>query len=283
MSVQSEVSNLQRLRQGILYFIVVPLLLFLALLLSFTLVVPLIAALASLALIFLGYVNIREGLKGLLANGKDTGLGITATSILLAGVIIAVIGAILSIIVVGFVVLILGELVYLVGMVLLGITFYNLGKSYSSSTLSLGGILMAIPIGVIQLIGEIITYVELGNLVNNLQWKETSSQFQQTPQQFPPPPQGQQGFYQVGTGVIRGDGTAIITIYSPYSVSVSYAELVNLGITTTSITPTFLSQGNNVITINFSGVANLSPGATYTVRIHLVNGQTIDSIVAYQQ
>ncbi|EWG07677.1 MAG: hypothetical protein ASUL_04194 [Candidatus Aramenus sulfurataquae] len=282
MSSSSEIGALQRLRQGVLYFIIVPLLLFLALVLDFTVVVPILAGLISLALIFLGYVNIREGFKELLSYGKDTSLGVSATSILLAGVIVTLIGAILTVIAIGLVVLILGAIIYFIGMILLGIAFYNLGKSYNNSTLSTAGILMAIPIGIVQFIGEILAYVELGHLVNTLQlYPQQPGQLQPFPPQ-PPQVQPTQGFYQVGTGIIRSNGTAIVTVYSPYPVNVSYAELVNFGLTTTSITPTFLSQGNNVITINFGGVTNLSSGTTYTVRIHLINGQVIDAIVMYQ-
>ncbi|MCG2894470.1 MAG: DUF973 family protein [Sulfolobales archaeon] len=176
-----EVKALQDLRSGSLYAIIATILSSITIIFTFA-SLPIIlssstspyslssASIGSLvgviileiiALIFtiLSVLKLRSGFRGLEAVGKDVG-GVTGTTLLIIGVILAIIPL----------VDIIGAILIIIGVILIGLAVRRVGQIYNISDIRNGGILIAIGsvIPFVAFIGFILTYVGLGNLLNTM-------------------------------------------------------------------------------------------------------------------
>ncbi|QGA54032.1 DUF973 family protein [Sulfolobus sp. E5-1-F] len=222
-------------------------------------IVILIGAIVGL----LGVLRVRSGFSILKSLGKDVGIGETGTTLYLVGLIIVIIGALLTIVIVGLPILVLGEIIALIGGILIGIGFYRVGEIYNEGLVKIGGILIAIPIDLLNFIGFILVYVGLGRV------RPSPMVTQQ-----PLVPQ----VYQVGQGIIRNNGYAYITLYSSSPASVISAKIEGANIMSSAINPTVLQIGNNEVTIFFGNVQSLAPNTTYIITLTLNIGGNIINI-----
>ncbi|ARM74651.1 DUF973 family protein [Acidianus manzaensis] len=254
------VSNLEKIRSGLLFIIISLLLGVIAEITSFTplAIIGLIIDILALIFIIIAIVRIRGGFTQLRKYGSNLGIGVTGATLLLIGYIL-----ILTIILT-----IVGVILAIVGEIMLGIGFYRLGKDYNNSTVSTGGIIMAIPF--ISFIGAIICYFGFGSLITNASTTPFPQQPNYPASPFPqqpgyPSPSMQQ-IYQVGIGSIDSNGYAYVTLNSQTYATVVSALLEGSNIPTTQIEPLSITPGTNNLRIYF-GPQNFVEGQTYPIRI----------------
>ncbi|MCH4816321.1 MAG: DUF973 family protein [Saccharolobus sp.] len=230
-----------------------------------------IGLLAGIAIVILigaiiglvGILRIRSGFSILKSLGRDVGIGETGTTLYLVGLIIIIIGALLTFVLIGVPILILGEIIALIGGILIGIGFYRVGELYNEGLVKIGGILIIIPIDILNFVGFILAYVGLGR-VRPLP----------TPTQQPSVPQ----VYQVGQGTIRNDGYAYVTLYSSTPANIISAKIEGANIMSSAINPTVLQIGNNEVAIFFGNIQSLAPNTTYIITLTINIGGNIINI-----
>ena len=191
--------------------------------------------------------------------------------------------------------------VFAVGMVLTGLAYLRSGGMYGSNTVRLGGILVmasAIIFLVFNMTGDVAGtvvgtallsagfltarsgYGSVSKSISTSLPAQTSSpglpMMNQAPPTVPQPAP-----YQVGSGTIYSDGSIHVEIYSPYEAQIVRATVSGTDITTTDITPNKLSTGYNRIKLQFDVRQGLAPNKTYTVQLHLDNGQVINAEAKY--
>ncbi|QKR00795.1 DUF973 family protein [Metallosphaera tengchongensis] len=164
-----------------------------------------------------------------------------------------------------------------VGTILIGVSLYLIGDKYNNGTLKIGGILTAIPFGLITFIGLIISYVGLGSINPSLSQapQPQNPTSNANPTYLPPQPtqgQGQPQVYQVGQGTIKGN-MANFTLYSSARIRIDTATLEGTNNYSVNITPVYLQPGNNVLTVTFA--FPVSAGGTQRIRLVLENGSTV--------
>lgn len=283
--MESEFEGINKLRRGVLLLVLVPLLIgFIALILMVPLLsvkgpgavaaaLGILGAIAALVIIgailgILGLLNIRSGFRTLNSLGKDVGIGYTGTTLYLVSLILVLIGAILTIVLVGIFIVALGEILLLIANILIGVGFYKVGEIYNESLTKVGGILAAIPIGIVSFIGYILVYIGLGKI--------RPMSIMSAVQMLPSQPQ----IYQVGQGVIRGNGYAQVSLYSTTQAIVTSARIDGTNLTSFNINPTVLQPGQNEIVIKFDNVYQLVPGSSYVITIAVNVGGNISEIKA---
>lgn len=320
MAQQStEILGLQKLRQGALYYIISSLLgIIVAIGLILTLItipsgaasaigiiVALIGVLITLPLVILSYLRTREGFRLLVYIGKDLKGGITATTLILLGIIVLLLGmlimlplAITSIfsgsllavgvtVATGVVIILIGVILSFIGFILLALAYRKTGEIYNNDSLRTGGLLLLIGsiVGIIisiigyilDLIGFIMIYSGLKNLINTIQQTPTIPASQTYPALTPSAP-----ISEVGTGILRSNGIAEVTIYTQFPVQILSATLLGTSFITNDVTPNQLNVGYNKVVINFRVSPVLIPGNLYTIQLSLSNGQTLNVSVTYQ-
>ena len=275
MSSQTPLEAIKTIRSGLMFEIAATLLLVvgwalsIGLVLAFGLLAVLWVAAAAWIIAgvlgILGILRVRRGFNELRNLWPNVGVGATGSTFVLVGYVLIVIGAVLSVVGVGTGVILLGEIVEIIGVILLALGFYHLGDIYNDGLVKWGGILSI----VLGFIGYIMVYVGLGNVMRNL--SSGSPQPYSTPQQ----PYAQAQVYQVGQGVLRPDGYASFTLYSPYQAKIVGGYIEGYGISATNFTPDVLSPGTNNVTAYFGNVGALQHGVTYVVVLTLdVQGST---------
>ena len=229
-----------------------------------------------------GVLLMRKGFGALAASGLNVGIGRTGATAVLIGFILMLIGAFLPTVAVGTLPHVtprevlpflqashniqdLGGVIVLVGIILLAIGFYKLGSIYNNGLVKWGGILSIF----LGFIGYILVYIGLGSVIRNL-----SSGYPQ-PYYAPQQSYGQAQVYQVGQGVLRPDGYASFTLYSPYQATIVGGYIEGLGISAASFAPNVLFPGNNSVTAYFGNVGALQRGVTYVIVLTVnVQGST---------
>lgn len=145
----------------------------------------------------------------------------------------------------------------IVGSILVGVGIYRVGREYSTNIVKVGGILIAIVIP--AFIGSILSYIGLRNV------KPITERAREVQ------------IYSIGGGVIKGDGSAQILIYSSVSGSILSVKIEGMNIFTFKVNPATLQPGNNQINIQFDNVSNLVKGSTYIITLLVdVNGNAIE-------
>jgi len=175
--------------------------------------------------------------------------------------------------------------VSLVGTILVGIAIYFIGDRYQEGTVKVGGILAAIP--VISFIGYIISYIGLGSVLTKIQsgqYVPPRTGLGQTTQSWggSQPAQGQTGspqVYQVGGGSLRGN-VAQFQLYSNGQLTITRVSLEGVDVAPTSVQPSYLFPGNNMITVTFSSLpSTVVSGNQYRLRIELSDGSVVYATV----
>jgi len=302
--MQSEFEGINKLRKGTLLLILVPLLIgFIALILGaslFSIATPgavsaalgAVGALVAVIVIgailgIIGLLNIRGGFRILNSLGRDVGIGYTGTTLYLVSLILILIGAILTIVLVGVFIVYLGEVLLIIADILIGVGFYKVGEIYNESTTKIGGILAAIPIGIVSFIGLILVYVGLGK-IRPMGTVIPPAQLGYPPSNInpmgAPMPQTQPNYpsqiYQVGQGIIRGNGYAQVSLYSSTQATVLSARIEGTGLSSVNVNPVVLQPGQNEVTIWFSNVSLLTPGSNYIVTLVVSIGGNMSEVKA---
>jgi len=270
-----EADAVGKLRTGILYFIIVPLISVIASLTSFTLILPIFLLVVSLVVAILGFMKAKEGLSNLSTFVNSVGIGSTGLTLVLIGLILELLGAILLLVIVGIAFISIGALVELIGFILFGIGVYRVGSTFSNGLTKIGGILIATLI--LGFIGLIMSYIGLGEVERNL--RSSVGQFPASQGMMPP---SSLQVYQIGIGTLSGNGIATFVLYSSQQALISSAQIVGTQYFTSSISPNSLSVGNNNISANFGMITGLNPSSTYPIRLTLSTGQTVDVNVIYR-
>ena len=301
--MQNEFDGINKLRKGTLLLILVPLLEFIGLIQVFSLVTlaltgavsAIAGALATLIAILIigailgiiGLLNIRGGFRILNNFGRDVGIGYTGTTLYFVSLILILIGAILTIVLVGVFIIALGEFLVIIADILIGVGYYKVGEIYNESTTKIGGILAAIPIGIVSFIGLILVYIGLGKI------KPGAMILPPVQPGYPPSsinpmgapmPQTQpnypQQIYQVGQGIIRGNGYAQISLYSSSQATILSARIEGTTLSSVNVNPVVLQPGQNEVTIQFSYVGSLTPGVNYPITLEVSIGGNMSEIKA---
>ena len=310
--MQSEYEGIKKLRKGTLILILVPLLIeFIDLILIVQLIpvviagavlggaagglAVLIGAIGALLLVtiigvvlgIIGLLNVRGGFEILQSLGRDVGIGSTGGTLYLVSLILNLIGAILAIVIIGIFIMALGEVLVIIANILIGVGFYKVGDIYNESTTKIGGILAAIPIGIVSFIGLILVYIGLGKI------KPMGTVMPPVQPGYPPysinpmgpsMPQTQpnypQQIYQVGQGIIRGNGYAQISLYSSSQATILSARIEGTTLSSVYVNPVVLQPGQNELTIQFSNVSSLTPGSNYLITLVVNIGGNVSEVKA---
>lgn len=160
----------------------------------------------------------------------------------------------------------ISDVISYLGMILIGVGMLILGSNYKEGSITAGGILMIIPIfSLLPLIGFILSYIGLGNVIN----KVKSGYYTITT--------SQPLIQQEGIATIKSDGTVITILISQVQGIIRTAILNNQS--AISINPSVLNVGRNEIMIDFNGVVqNLVAGNKYVISLSVDIGGNIITI-----
>lgn len=256
----AEVEGLRKLRSGVLFLIISPLLAAIGLIIMMSFVFAAIAGgaaggvggalagafstiIAGVVVILLGAIlgivgvlRMKNGFGILKSLGRDVGIGDTGGTLYLVGLILVLIGAVTTIVGIGIIILLIGEIIAVIGGILLGVGVYKVGDAYNEGTTKIGGILAAIPFDLISFIGYILAYLGLGKIINMVSMGGYPMQGgYQVPPSYPPYSYPQQ--YQ--------PQNPQQPVYPPYTSSPTYPQK-----------PQFYQVGQGVIRSN--GYAQLT-------------------------
>jgi len=188
-----------------------------------------------------------------------------------------------------------GLFIQAIGYLLIGLQFMKLGKEYNEDKIRKGGILVIVvslltlltafslnPSGIGVVIAivmfasifSIIAFILIYKSLNRMKSMSafTLPSFQQTYQSLPVTQQPLTQIYQVGQGIIRGDGTAYITLYSSTQATIITTRVEGIALNITMMNPVILQPGQNPIIIKFDNVFQLIPGNSYTILFTLMIG-----------
>ncbi|MUN29771.1 DUF973 family protein [Sulfuracidifex metallicus] len=270
-----EADAVGKLRTGILYFIIVPLISVIASLTFFSPIVAIFLLIVSLVVAILGFMKAKGGMSDLSNFINSVGIGSTGLTLVLIGLILELLGAILLLVLVGIAFISIGALAELIGFILFGIGIYRIGSTFNNGLTKIGGILIATLI--LGFIGLIMSYIGLGEVERNLR-----SSVGQFPASQGMMPLSSLQVYQIGIGTLNGNGIATFVLYSSQQALISSAQIMGTQYLTSSISPNSLSVGNNNVSANFGMISGLNSGSTYTMRITLSTGQTVDVNLIYR-
>lgn len=239
-------SSLVKVREGLLFAIITVFLAFFGIITVFgNLVIGVILFVVALIVGILALIRFYTGFSGLSSYVNNMELG--------------KIGAILLII----------PILDILGTIFVGIAIYSIGDKFNNGSTKIGGILGAIPIGIISFIGYLIAYMGIGEILRNY-----------TPASgIQPIMQGQQ---LQTTGSLKGN-IANVTINSPFKARILDATLEEFQLHALNVSPMELSSGTNLITITFPPLpSGLTPGGYYRIKLTLDNNTIIYAMVNYQ-
>jgi len=232
-----------------------------------------IAGVIGFGLIILGLYYIEGGFKALneLNIGNETGYSGARSAFYAIGA--SIIGFVwLGFPILGIIVFSVFELVSIIigfiSSILIGIGFYKLGGIYDESLVKIGGILVIF----IPLIGYILTYYGLGKISYITGHSSLRNIITRTIT-LPSQPQ----IYQVGQGIIRDNGAARITLYSPTQATILSAKIDGTKLTSVNISPNVLQPGHTDVTIQFNDISSLIPYTIYDITLTVnMGGKTTE-------
>ncbi|MEM3204256.1 MAG: DUF973 family protein [Saccharolobus sp.] len=332
----NEISGLENLRKGSLFYIIAAILEIIGLVLIvpsaltltlsgivseiFTIIdEEIIIVIVSEILIILWFLSTRKGFKTLSNLGKDVRGGVTATTLILIGILIEIVGllvflgsitaslatintsninggilGLVSASIGAIVILIIGAIIFFVGSIMVGLAYRATGDIYNNNNLRTGGLLIVIgnilsiiPYldimgAILVFIGYILVYSGLGSVITMLSKTSPQPYMQQSTLSTQIPPQPSAPLSQIGTGKLSSNGIAEVTIYSQVAVQILSAAILGTNNITSDIFPAQLNIGYNNVKINFKVSLSLVAGNLYIIQLLLSNGQTLNTVVTYQ-
>ncbi|MGC9113382.1 DUF973 family protein [Acidilobus sp.] len=196
---EQELEGIRRLRRGVLYLLLTPLLIIAALVMGGNTdasvggtedVAAGVLFMVALVLVALAFSSLRASFKKLAAVVKGAGRGSTGVILVLVGVVIVIVGAFVGgvslfnnegfLITASLVLYLAGIIVAVVGFFLIGVGLYAVGTPYGNGMLKVGGTLVAIPLFLTPFIGLILSYVGLGEIESRLTSSAQASAVNQT-------------------------------------------------------------------------------------------------------
>ncbi|AOL17259.1 hypothetical protein BFU36_11685 [Sulfolobus sp. A20] len=239
-------SSLVKVREGLLYAIITVFIGFIALIGFFAnIVIGIILFIIALIIGILSLIRLYGGFSGLSSSVNNMGLG--------------KIGAIFLAI----------PFLDILGIIFVGIAIYSIGDKFNNGNTKIGGILGAIPIGIVAFIGYILAYIGIGEILRSY---TPASNVQ-------PTMQGQQ---LQAMGNLKGN-IANVTINSPFKARILDATLEEFQLHALNISPMELNSGTNFVTITFPPLpTGLKPGGYYKIKLTLDNNTIIYATLNYQ-
>ena len=187
-------------------------------------------------------------------------IGVTGSIILYEGLILFVV--FFTIINIYFLVFI-AYIVSFIGSVLLGVGFYRIGKTYGSSLVKVGGILLMF----FPVIGVILNVIGLNGIIRRVGTDTQVGTYRNRMSVT---------IYQEGNATLSSDGTLSFSLFSSHPLQLVSAFIEGTNYVTTNLTPNTVqpNQTTNVKAV-FSNI-QVNPGNQYKVIITaIVNGAQV--------
>jgi len=242
-----------------------------------------------------GLIYVKNGFEILQSLGRDVKIGYTGTILALIFLVIIIIGLFIG----GGVIVLVAGVFGTIADVLVGAGFYKVGEIYKEGITKVAGILEVIG-GIVNVITTplldllfiiifsiafILLYIGLGKIYSaGIPMSPTQSTYPinnenpvttSTPQTQPNySPQ----IYQVGQGIIRGNGYAQVSLYSSSQATVLSARIDGTTLSSVNVNPVVLQPGQNEVTIWFNNTSSLIPNANYFITLVIDIGGNISGI-----
>ena len=269
------------------------------------LIIAILALIGSIGLLYEGQKYTRKGFKAFSSLGFRYTEGAVGSVFFFLSFILLLIFSFITILTLLFATvsisvitllnlsLLLSPILFIIGGILIGIAYLRNGGLYGNGRIKAGGIVIilsiAITIAVIgydmlgsisirsAIIANIASFI-LSIIVAIIGFSIVDSGYGvllKAPDRLVNQPLP----YQQGT--IFGDGTAQVSVYSPYQARVIRAEILGTNIATANVIPNMLNVGYNNLRIQFALSQGLIPNTTYTIQLYLDNGQVITTQAMY--
>ena len=248
----------------------------------------------ALIIEILGIINLRSGFSLLSGIIQDISVGKTGTTLwiitallsFLLPVLLVAIGIVISfstgstlsgIVGATFLVYVIDGVIFVLGIIaniLVGIAFYKLGSVYSSSTVKVGGVLIATTI--LAFIGFILTYIGLGEVIRRVKGGMSVTQSWSNPLTNIPI-----AIYQTQPyGTISPNGILTFQVYSTAPATLLSATIEGLNFSTSTFNPQFVPANQNTNVMAYFNPLPITQGAMYRIVITAsVNGTIMRFVV----
>ena len=248
----------------------------------------------ALIIEILGIINLRSGFSLLSGMIQDIRVGKTGTtlwiitallSFLLPVLLVAIgIGILFStgstlsgIAVATILVYVIDGVIFVLGIIaniLVGIAFYKVGSVYRSSTVTVGGVLIATSI--LAFIGFILTYAVLGDVIRRVKGGISVTQSWSNP-----PTNVPITIYQTQPyGTISPNGILTFQVYSTAPATLISATIEGLNFSTSTFNPQFVPANQNTNVMAYFNPLPITQGAMYRIVITAsVNGTIMRFVV----
>jgi hypothetical protein len=158
--------------------------------------------------------------------------------------------------------------------VLVGIAFYKVGSVYRSSTVEVGGVLIATSI--LAFIGFILTYIGLGEVIRRVKGGISVTQSWSNP-----PTNIPIAIYQTQPyGTISPNGILTFQVYSTAPATLLSATIEGLNFSTSTFNPQFVPANQNTNVMAYFNTLPITQGAMYRIVVTAsVNGTIMRFVV----
>ncbi|ARM76859.1 DUF973 family protein [Acidianus manzaensis] len=224
----------------------------------------LIIELASYFVLIYGFTKLRYGFYGL-SKFYDirSNLGTAGINTFIFGIIAILFSDIfLPLLYVGVILIVGGD-------VLIGLTFYDIGKHYENNLTIIAGILIGLTVTLP--IGYIISYVASSEIIEKIS-------------KIPPKPPMEITVKDktIGYGILKSTGLADFKVYSNVQAEIVSAQIQGYDLPVLDITPKSVNPGENSIKVKFSLSGMFTPGNIYNVELLLSNNEKLIASLVYE-
>jgi len=248
----------------------------------------------ALIIEILGIINLRSGFSLLSGMIQDIRVGKTGTTLWIITVLLSFLlpvllvaigigisfstGSTLSgMAVTTILIYVMDGVIFVLGIIaniLVGIAFYKLGSVYRSSTVEVGGVLIATSI--LAFIGFILTYVGLGEVIRRVKGGISVTQSWSNP-----PTNIPIAIYQTQPyGTISPNGILTFQVYSTAPATLLSATIEGLNFSTSTFNPQFVPANQNTNVMAYFNPLPITQGAMYRIVITAsVNGTIMRFVV----
>jgi len=248
----------------------------------------------ALIIEILGIINLRSGFSLLSGMIQDIRVGKTGTTL---WIITAILSFLLPVLLVAIgigisfstgstssgmavatiLIYVMDGVIFVLGIIaniLVGIAFYKVGSVYRSSTVEVGGVLIATSI--LAFIGFILTYVGLGEVI-----RKVKGGYSVTQSWSNPPTNIPIAIYQTQPyGTISPNGILTFQVYSTAPATLLSATIEGLNFSTSTFNPQFVPANQNTNVMAYFNPLPITQGAMYRIVITAsVNGTIMRFVV----